>query len=389
MFLQQSFWKRGALALLTGLVLSGFGLAQQNAGRGAKAQPKVEVVFCLDTTGSMGGLINAARQKIWTICNQVAGGQPTPHLKVGLVAFRDRGDEYVTKVIPLTDDLDAIYSHLMSFKAQGGGDFPEAVNQALHESVTKINWSKDAKTLKIIFLVGDAPPKHYADDVPYQTTCQTAVKNNIIINTIQCGGHAETERVWKDICRRAEGSYVQIDAQGGPVLAVATPFDDELATLNRKLVNTTLTYGDGTFRAEADKKKETAKSLPTDSAAPRAGFAGKSGKTAAYDLIDNLKDGKVQLETLQKEQLPKELQGLNLKEQKQYLERVQKERAQLQKKAVELDQKRNAYIQTKLKEQSQKRAQDSFDNQVLQILQTQARRVNVRYGTDAQPAGKK
>src|SRR5882724_4993281 len=115
-------------------------------------KPKVEVVFCLDTTGSMGGLIDAAKQKIWAICNQVAGGKPTPQLKVGLVAFRDRGDDYVTKVFDLTEDLDAIHTHLMGFKAAGGGDFPESVNQALHEAVAKVNWSKNKKTLKIIFL---------------------------------------------------------------------------------------------------------------------------------------------------------------------------------------------------------------------------------------------
>src|SRR5215213_11593381 len=69
-------------------------------------KPKVEVVFCLDTTGSMGGLIEGAKQKIWSISNQIVSGRPTPDLKVGLLAFRDRGDAYVTKFTALTDDLD-------------------------------------------------------------------------------------------------------------------------------------------------------------------------------------------------------------------------------------------------------------------------------------------
>src|SRR5262245_19247081 len=95
------------------------------------AKPQVEVVFCLDTTGSMGGLIEAAKQKIWAISNQIAGGTPTPQVKIGLVAYRDRSDQYVTKIFDLTEDLDSIHGHLMSFQAQGGGDFPESVNQAL------------------------------------------------------------------------------------------------------------------------------------------------------------------------------------------------------------------------------------------------------------------
>src|SRR5262249_17476322 len=94
-------------------------------------KPRVEVVFCLDTTGSMTGLIEGAKQKIWSINNQIASGKPTPDLKIGLVAYRDKGDAYVTKVIDLTDNLDAIHDQLKAFKAQGGGDTPESVNQAL------------------------------------------------------------------------------------------------------------------------------------------------------------------------------------------------------------------------------------------------------------------
>ena len=83
------------------------------------ATREVEVVFCIDTTGSMGGLLKGAQQKIWSICNQVAGGRPTPALRVGLVAYRDKGDEYVTRVHDLGDDLDAVYADLKTFVATG------------------------------------------------------------------------------------------------------------------------------------------------------------------------------------------------------------------------------------------------------------------------------
>src|SRR5438094_2089862 len=153
-------------------VLAGPAAAQekkpQDPGGGAKARPRVEVVFCLDTTGSMGGLIDAAKQKIWSISNQIASGKPTPELKIGLVAFRDKGDAYITKVYDLSDDLDAVYANLKTFQAQGGGDTPEHVNQALFDAVHKIKWSTDKKTLRLLFLVGDAPPHmDYADDVKY------------------------------------------------------------------------------------------------------------------------------------------------------------------------------------------------------------------------------
>src|ERR1700680_2171424 len=99
------------LVLLGGLLTAGVVRADDPAPKPA-ARPEVEVVFCLDTTGSMGGLINAAKQKIWAISNQIASGKPTPRVKIGLVAYRDSGDAYITKVIDLTDDLDAIHGHL-------------------------------------------------------------------------------------------------------------------------------------------------------------------------------------------------------------------------------------------------------------------------------------
>jgi len=172
-------------------------------------------VFCLDTTGSMGGLIEGAKQKIWSISNQIASGKPTPDLKIGLVAYRDKGDAYITQVHDLTADLDAVHAKLKTFQAQGGGDIPEHVNQALFDSVHKVKWSEDNKTMKIIFLVGDAPPHmDYTDDVKYPVTCKAAVEKGIIINTVQCGNDADCTKIWKDIGEKGKGSSVAIPQDG-------------------------------------------------------------------------------------------------------------------------------------------------------------------------------
>ena len=100
--------------------------------------PSIEVMFVLDTTGSMSGLIAAAKEKIWSIANTLASADPAPEIKMGLVGYRDRGDAYITTFTALFDDLDAVYTQLMRFQADGGGDTPESVNQALYEAVTII-----------------------------------------------------------------------------------------------------------------------------------------------------------------------------------------------------------------------------------------------------------
>ena len=367
------------LALLGLVTLAG---AQEPAK--VPARPEVEVVFCLDTTGSMGGLINAAKQKIWAISSQIASGKPTPTVKIGLIAYRDRGDAYVTKIFDLTDDLDGMHGNLMGFQAQGGGDFPESVNQALHEAVTKISWSKDKKTLKMIFLVGDAPPQtKYADDVKYQDTCKLAVSKDIIINTVQCGNHADTERYWQEICRLAEGSYVQIDAKGGPIVAVSTPFDSDLAKINKEISDTTLVFGSREAQKDGVAKKTANAALPAGPAADRAAYYARQGGQTAYDLLTNVQKGTVKLESLKKEELPPEMQKMNLDEQKAFLKNLETKRRDLSQKAIELDKQRNEFIAKKQAEDSKNRARDSFDNQVLQILQRQAtRNGNIQYGVE-------
>ena len=364
---------RWTLAAVAGLALT----APLSADDKKPSQkPKVEVVFALDTTGSMGGLIEGAKQKIWAISNQIASGKPTPDLKIGLVAYRDKGDAYVTQVHDLTDDLDAVHAKLKTFQAQGGGDIPEHVNAALFDAVHKIKWSQDNKTLKIIFLVGDAPPHmDYTDDVKYPVTCQEAVKKGIIINTVQCGNDSECMKFWKDIALKSEGSYVGIKQDGG-VVAVATPFDKRLGEINDELAKKTLVYGNRQKQADDKGKAEAALKLPTAAKADRAGFAGKDGKAAAYDLLDAIKNKEVDLKKLTAEELPDELKKLDEKGRQEYLDKLDAERKKLNTEAVDLDKKRRAYIDEEIKKKGGKNA---FDNEVLEMLRKQAKRAKIDY----------
>ncbi len=344
-------------------------------------KPKVEVVFCLDTTGSMGGLLQGAKDKIWAISNQIANGKPTPDLKIGLVAFRDKGDAYVTQVHELTDDLDAVHAKLKTFQAQGGGDIPEHVNAALVDSVHKIKWSTDKSTLRIIFLVGDAPPHmDYTDDVKYPETCKKACELGIIINTIQCGNDSECQKFWKDIAVKSEGSFVNIKQDGGVVAAVATPFDKRLGEINTELSTTTLVYGEGRARAEGEAKKDASRGLAASAApgvaAERAAFQAKTDRVAAYDLLEQVKEGKVKLEELKKEQLPDELKKLSVKEQKAHLEKLDTRRKELSKEALDLDKKRTDFI---VKEQVKSKKKGGFDEEVLEMLRKQAKKSNIDY----------
>src|SRR3954464_10384715 len=82
----------------------------------ASAKPAVEVAFILDTTGSMGPLIEGAKRKIWSIATAIVETNPDAEIRMGLVAYRDIGDEYVTKTFNLTTDIQDLYAQLLELK---------------------------------------------------------------------------------------------------------------------------------------------------------------------------------------------------------------------------------------------------------------------------------
>jgi len=340
---------------------------------------QVEVVFCLDTTGSMSGLIDGAKQKIWSIVNQIASGRPNPDVKVGLVAYRDRGDSYVTKVFDLTADLDEVHKNLKTFAAAGGGDGPESVNQALDDAVTRIKWSNDDRTLRIVFLVGDAPPHmDYADDLKYPVSCRLASQKAVIINAIQCGGDRECMKVWKDVCAKAGGSYAQIGQDGG-VKTVETPYDKDFQTLNAKLLKTNVCYGSEKDQLSGQTKNEAAAKLPGAAAADSAGFRAKQSRVAANDLLDDLKEGKRKLADIKDAELPDDLQKLKGGARDEFVKKLQVERDELKQQVLDLDKKRMDFIAKKQAEDKAKGDKDGFDEQVLDMLRKQAEKLDIKY----------
>ena len=346
-----------------------------------KSKPRIEVCFVLDTTGSMGGLIEGAKQKIWSIANEMISAQPTPDLKLGLIGYRDRGDDYVVKSFSLTDDIDAIYGHLREFQAAGGGDTPESVNEALAEAIHKMSWSTDKKVLKIIFLVGDAPPHmDYPDGPKYPDLCREAAKKDLIINTIQCGEMAETKPIWQEIAKLSEGSYVGI-AQSGNVAVISTPMDKELSRLNERIGATLIPYGDSTLQAEVHAKFAAAKSAPVAAMADRLTYNSKTGRAmqGQGELVDALNDNKLKVDEIDQKQLPGELRKLDREELQKRISKVRDERADLQKQIVELSKKREAYIQSENKRLAAEGKGDAFDQKVTETLHAQAAKKGISY----------
>ena len=352
-------------------------------------QPRIDVVFVLDTTGSMSGLIDAAKEKIWSIASTMAQAQPAPEIRIGLVAYRDRGDSYITRVVALSSDLDSVYARLMEFQADGGGDGPESVNQALNDAVEKMAWSQASDTYRAVFLVGDAPPHmDYQDDVKYPVTLATAKQLGIVVNAIQCGNDDSALAPWQRIARLGDGRYFQVD-QAGSAVAVATPFDEKMAELSAQLDETRLYYGDRETKLKKQRKLEATDKLHKDasvaSQARRAAFnssaSGKHNLLGEGELVDDVSSGRVKLDEIDTDYLPAPMQAMAPEEQRAVIKKKASERKSLQKEVKALAEKRSVYIREKVAEGGG--AAGSLDDKLYKAVREQAAKVGMSYGEDA------
>ncbi len=350
----------------------------------ASQNPKIDIVFVLDTTGSMSGLIQTAKEKIWSIATTMASAQPTPEIRIGLVGYRDRGDQYVTKVVDLSDDLDSVYAALMDFEAGGGGDTPESVNQALYDAVHHMSWSEGEQAYQVVFLVGDAPPHMDYNEVRYPEIIASALEKGIVINTIQCGEMPTTVGPWTQIASLAGGSFFQVEQAGGAV-AYTTPFDHEIAQLSAKLDDTRLYYG-----SEEEKARMLKKVVATDkmelhaSVATRArrgvfnaGVGGRVNLLGENELVDAVARGVVDLNELDEADLPEALKPMAPAEQQAFVAQLANDRAELKRKIQELSVDRDDFIAVKVDEAGGMK--DSLDHQLYEAVKEQAGKVGFEY----------
>lgn len=347
------------------------------------ARPRIEVVFALDTTGSMDQLIEGAKRKIWAIADELASAEPQPELSIGLVAYRDRGDAYVTQHYPLSSDLDAVYQQLNALSAAGGGDGPESVNQALFEAVHNTSWSDEPNTYRTVFLVGDAPPhEDYQNDVPYLHTVKAAVARGIVINTVQCGEQQETTPIWSAIAQATQGSYASI-AQSGGMQQIAAPMDGEIDRLNAELSDTVLPYGASEQQAVVREKARVAAAAPAAASASRQSFLSKKGGgivTGRGDLLDDVRSGRVDVAKLSKSELPSELRELSPEARSQLLQQRGAQREQIKRKLDALVKERSSYVRVEEQKRRKSGERDGFDSEVMRAVKSQAsERARIEY----------
>lgn len=341
-----------------------------------KAQ-RIEVAFVLDTTGSMAGLIDGAKRKIWSIANTIVDVNPDADIRMALVAYRDRGDEYVIKSYDMSADVQGLYGKLIKLEADGGGDTPESVNEALDESVRKLKWTKNDNTKRIIFLVGDAPPHmDYPNTWQYPQILKRAKEDKITVNTIQAGDDSDTTKVWREMAQLGHGRYMAIPQDGGNITVIETPFDKEIIIVQQNIDKTILPYGSRTVQAELQSKMDAKAAAPAAVQVDNSRYYSKKGGvkeivTGGGDLIADVRNGKQKLADVKDVELPAHMRGKSTQEKQKILDQQSQERAKLEEKMADLVTKRDAFIAKKQAEPSERKNDDSFDMVVKDTLREQ------------------
>ncbi len=194
---------------------------------------RLDVLFLLDTTGSMGDELAQLQNNILGISSQIDSLPGNIDVRYGLVTYRDRGDEYVTRLYDFTTEVAAFQSSLNSEYAAGGGDTPESLNEALHNAIQNISWRGD-DTVKLVFLVADAQPHlDYPQDYDYAEEMAVAAERGIKIHPIASSGLDQVgEYIFRQMAVHTMGHFIFLTYEQGtagspgierPDLNVGTP----------------------------------------------------------------------------------------------------------------------------------------------------------------------
>jgi hypothetical protein len=381
---------RKQLILATLLLTSSVALAggtsdnqnQRNQIQAQHGQKRVDLVIALDTSSSMDGLIDSARQKLWDVVLLLGKAKPQPLVRVGLISYGndgyDRSIGWVRKDAELTTNLDDVYAKLFALHTNGGTEY---VARAVTDATTKMAWDQNQDTLKIIFVAGNEPANQ-DPLIPVEKAVSDAREKGIFVNAIYCGSDTAGEAIgWRDVAGKGAGQYAAIDQNH--VVAVATPMDGELQRLSGELNKTYIGYGAmgaGKAANQAAQDKNAASSGAPVAAARAAAKGTTVYRNDEWDLVDARRHGVKDVKKIPSAELPKPMQSMTPVEREQFVEEKSAERDKIQKRIAELSQKRDEFIAKKRKE----RAHDTndalgFDDAMTSTIKTEAQKKGLAF----------
>ncbi|MBJ6363911.1 VWA domain-containing protein [Paenibacillus sp. GCM10012307] len=177
----------------------------------------VDVMLVVDTTGSMGDELQYLTAELKDVVTQaVERSKDKLTMRISANFYRDHYDEYLVRSFPFTKDVDEVIRQLAAQTAQGGGDYPEAVDEALRNALYEHEWSENARA-RLLFLVLDAPPHDDKQSLTrMRELTQEAARMGVrIIPVASSGINKDTEYLLRTLAVTTGGSYIFLTDDSG------------------------------------------------------------------------------------------------------------------------------------------------------------------------------
>ncbi len=195
---------------------------------GATAPVPLDVLFLLDATGSMGDEIDRLKTTIDSVASRVAALDPAPDVRFAMTLYRDEGDAFVTATFDFTSDVAEFKSALRDVVADGGGDYPEALEEGLAEALAEPSWRPASDAVQLVFVVADAPPQLGRQlDVTYPDSIRTAIERGIKIFPVASSeSDDQAEAVFRQMAQATGAPFVFLSyGAGGAATGGSTDID--------------------------------------------------------------------------------------------------------------------------------------------------------------------
>ena len=348
-------------AALSTILISGTAPAQPGAGllpRGCcpvrPAAPVIQLAICLDTSGSMDGLIHQARTRIWSIVNELSGARRCgigPRLEVAVYQYgsdhHPASEQFAACVLPFTGDLDAVSEALFSLSVAGSNEYCGAV---IRSAAQQLEWTATGEgALRLMVIAGNEP--FTQGPVPYQSAVTDAVERGIVISTVYCGRDEEGQATgWLHAAHLSGGDYAVID-HDRVLIDIRCPQDERLHQLNARLNGTYLSYGvEGPARAARQREQDSR--LADVSVADFAERVTAKADAQVYrhtgwDLVDlYAEEGAAGLGRVDASTLPAGVRGLSPAALEERVRSLADERASIQREIQSLSAERERYLES-------------------------------------------
>lgn len=345
----------------------------------------VDLAICLDTSGSMDGLIEAAKIKLWDIVNELATAEPTPVIRVALLTYGNDGHNaengWVRVDLELTEDLDMVSEQLFALSTNGG---TELVGRVLNSAVTELEWHPSDDALKLIVVAGNESADQDRS-FAFRDMATAAIHEGIMVNSIYCGNPADDIAPgWNEISKLADGHFATIDQNNGTVV-IATPFDDDLATLSSAVNETYIAYGSNGAWNASNQARQDSNAVGLNSAAAASRAVSKSSgiyKCSSWDLVDACALADFSLAEVTEEDLPEFMKEMTLEEREAYIAEQGKKRQEIQAQIQTINVQRQAYIDAEMKKHSLDES-NSFDAAIRSAIREQAGQKGFQFAAPA------